>query len=98
MATSKRATAREPKVRCWWCGDDPLMIRCHDQEWGVPVFDDRVLFEFLTLEGAQASLSWITILRKREAYRKAFANFDVQRVARFTPQKIAQLMLEPGIV
>ena len=102
MATIKRAPKRERasemKQRCWWCGDDPLMIAYHDEEWGVPVHDDRVLFEFLTLEGAQAGLSWSTILRKREAYRKAFANFDVERVARFTPSKIERLMLDPGIV
>ena len=100
MATSKRTAKREreAKVRCWWCGDDPLMIAYHDEEWGVPVHDDRVLFEFLILEGAQAGLSWSTILRKREAYRKAFAHFDVERVARFTPRKIEQLMLDPGIV
>jgi DNA-3-methyladenine glycosylase I len=97
MATSKRATSK-PKLRCWWCGDDPLLVQYHDEEWGVPVHDDRVLFEFLTLEGAQAGLSWNTILRKREAYRKAFFEFDVPRVARFTPQKIARLMLDPGIV
>ena len=96
MATSKRE--REAKVRCWWCGDDPLMIAYHDEEWGVPVHDDRVLFEFLTLEGAQAGLSWSTILRKREAYRKAFLDFDPERVARFTPSKIERLMLDPGIV
>jgi len=74
------------------------MIVYHDTEWGVPVHDDRVLFEFLTLEGAQAGLSWLTVLRKRAAYRAAFAEFDVQRVARFTPEKIARLMQEPGIV
>ncbi len=74
------------------------MIRYHDREWGVPVHDDRVLFEFLTLEGAQAGLSWATILRKRDAYRKAFADFDVQRVARFTDAKIERLMLDAGIV
>ena len=74
------------------------MIAYHDTEWGVPVHDDRLLFEFLTLEGAQAGLSWLTVLRKREAYRAAFADFDVQRVARFTPQRIERLMLDPGIV
>lgn len=74
------------------------MTAYHDREWGVPVHDDRVLFEFLTLEGAQAGLSWLTVLRKREAYRAAFAEFDVQRVARFTPQRVERLMLDPGIV
>ncbi len=74
------------------------MIAYHDTEWGVPVHDDRRLFEFLTLEGAQAGLSWLTVLRKREAYRGAFADFDVQRVARFTPQRVERLMQDPGIV
>src|SRR3954466_15641262 len=97
MAARKTATPAR-KVRCWWCGEDPLMIAYHDKEWGVPVYDDRVLFEFLTLEGAQAGLSWLTVLRKREAYRAAFADFDVQRVARFTQQRIERLMLDPGIV
>src|SRR6187549_3603386 len=93
-----RKTATPARKRCWWCGEDPLMIAYHDTEWGVPVHDDRVLFEFLTLEGAQAGLSWLTVLRKREAYRAAFADFDVQRVARFTPQRVERLMLDPGIV
>lgn len=74
------------------------MIEYHDTEWGVPVRDDQTLFEFLLLEGAQAGLSWSTILRKREAYRRAFANFEVERVARFTPEKLARLMLDAGIV
>jgi len=74
------------------------MIEYHDTEWGVPVHDDRKLFEFLLLEGAQAGLSWSTILRKREAYRRAFANFEVERVARFTPKKLDSLMLDAGIV
>lgn len=97
MAARKKVTPAR-KVRCWWCGEDPLMIAYHDTEWGVPVHDDRVLFEFLTLEGAQAGLSWLTVLRKREAYRAALADFDVQRVARFTPQRIERLMHDPGIV
>lgn len=97
MAARKTKTAAR-KLRCWWCGDDPLMIAYHDTEWGVPVHDDHVLFEFLTLEGAQAGLSWLTVLRKREAYRAAFANFDVQRVARFTPARIERLMQDAGIV
>jgi DNA-3-methyladenine glycosylase I len=74
------------------------MIEYHDTEWGVPVHDDRRLFEFLILEGAQAGLSWSTILRKREAYRRAFANFEVERVARFTQAKLENLLLDPGIV
>lgn len=85
-------------VRCPWCGTDPIYIAYHDQEWGVPVHDDRLLFEFLILEGAQAGLSWITILKKREHYRKVFDNFDVKKVARYTPAKIEKLLLDPGIV
>jgi DNA-3-methyladenine glycosylase I len=84
--------------RCSWCGTDPLYVRYHDEEWGVPSHDDRHLFEMLILEGAQAGLSWITILRKREAYRAAFAGFDPRRVARFTPARVARLMQNPGIV
>ena len=83
--------------RCEWART-PLSIAYHDDEWGVPVHDDRVLFEFLTLEGAQAGLSWETILRKREAYREAFAGFDPARVARFTPGRIERLLQNPGIV
>ena len=97
MATTKSKRTL-PITRCWWCGDDPLYVKYHDTEWGVPVHDDRQLFEFLLLEGAQAGLSWITILRKREAYRRAFADFDPARVARFTPQKLERLMQDPGIV
>src|SRR6187431_1897618 len=85
-------------VRCAWAGDDPLYVAYHDTEWGVPVRDDRTLFEFLVLEGAQAGLSWITILRKREAYRRAFAGFDVRKVARFDAAKLEALLADPGIV
>lgn len=85
------------RQRCPWA-KTPLSIAYHDEEWGVPVHDDRTLFEFLTLEGAQAGLSWETILNKREAYRKAFANFDPARVARFTPSRVEQLLQNPGIV
>jgi DNA-3-methyladenine glycosylase I len=85
-------------TRCGWSGTDPLYVSYHDDEWGVPVRDDRTLFEFLVLEGAQAGLSWITILRKREAYRAAFAGFDPERVARFTARKVEQLLRNPGIV
>lgn len=84
--------------RCSWCGDDPLYVAYHDEEWGVPVHDDRVLFEFLTLESAQAGLSWITVLRKRENYREAFAEFDPVKVARFNQAKIEKLLTNPGIV
>jgi DNA-3-methyladenine glycosylase I len=83
--------------RCGWARS-PAMIEYHDREWGVPVHDDRVLFEFITLEGAQAGLSWETILRKREAYREAFAGFDPASVARFTAARRARLMQDPGIV
>lgn len=84
--------------RCIWCGSDPLYVRYHDEEWGKPVYDDKTLFEFLLLESAQAGLSWITILRKRENYRKAFADFDVKKVASFTSADVERLMLDPGIV
>ncbi len=90
-------TATEP-VRCGWVGADPLYVAYHDLEWGVPVHDDRLLFEFLVLEGAQAGLSWSTILRKREGYRAAFAGFDVQRVAEFGPGDVARLLGDTGIV
>jgi DNA-3-methyladenine glycosylase I len=84
--------------RCPWCLGSPEYIDYHDREWGRPVHDDRVLFEFLILEGAQAGLSWSTILRKRAAYRKAFADFDPARVARFTPARVEKLMGDAGIV
>jgi len=84
-------------VRCWWASGE-LLVRYHDEEWGVPVHDDRALFEFLILEGAQAGLSWNTILNKRDNYRQAFAGFDPQRVARYDQRKIAQLLRNPGIV
>jgi DNA-3-methyladenine glycosylase I len=85
------------KVRCPWAAAEPNLTY-HDKEWGVPVHDDRALFEFLTLEGAQAGLSWQTILNKRDNYRKAFRNFDPAAVSRFTPARIEKLMLDPGIV
>lgn len=94
-----RSRARDAlKPRCTWCGSDPLYMRYHDEEWGVPVHDDRKHFEFLILEGAQAGLSWITILRKREHYREAFADFDPARVARFGKRDIAHLLKNAGIV
>ena len=86
------------KPRCGWCGTDPLYVRYHDTEWGVSVHDDRKHFEFLMLEGAQAGLSWITILRKRENYRKAFANFNAARVARFGARDVRRLLRNAGIV
>jgi DNA-3-methyladenine glycosylase I len=85
-------------IRCGWCGVDPLYIKYHDEEWGKPVYDDHVLFEFLILEGAQAGLSWITILRRREAYRQVFANFDVEKVAAFTEADFDRLMADSGII
>ena len=87
----------ETVSRCPWPATE-LDIAYHDSEWGVPVHDDRILFEFLTLEGAQAGLSWSTILKKRENYRRAFAGFDPAKVARFSPEKVERLMLDPGIV
>jgi DNA-3-methyladenine glycosylase I len=84
--------------RCPWCLGFPEYVAYHDREWGRPVHDDRVLFEFLVLEGAQAGLSWSTILRKRESYRRLFAGFDARKVARFTPARVEKLLLDPGIV
>jgi DNA-3-methyladenine glycosylase I len=84
--------------RCDWCGEDPLYVSYHDKEWGVPVYDDDTLFEFLLLEGAQAGLSWITVLRKREGYRKAFDGFDFQKIARYTDKKLNRLMKDEGII
>ncbi len=85
-------------TRCSWVGNDPLIIEYHDKEWGVPVHDDRLLFEFLILEGAQAGLSWVTILRKRENYRRAFDNFVPAEVARYDDKKVVELLADPGIV
>jgi len=84
--------------RCAWCGTDPLYVAYHDEEWGVPLHDERALFEFLTLEGAQAGLSWFTILKKREGYRRAFEHFDIERIARYDEHDMARLMADPGIV
>lgn len=93
------SAAKSPsKERCPWCGDDPLYVAYHDEEWGVPSHDDAHLFEMLLLEGAQAGLAWITILRKRENYRRAFAGFDARKIARFDAKKKAQLMQDAGIV
>jgi DNA-3-methyladenine glycosylase I len=86
------------KTRCSWCGDDPLYVGYHDTEWGVPLHDDRRLFEFLVLEGAQAGLSWITILRKRGNYRRAFDGFDPRRIAGYSEKKLESLLTNPGIV
>ena len=86
------------KNRCKWCGENSLYIAYHDDEWGVPVHDDRLLFEFLILEGAQAGLSWLTILKKRENYRKAFHDFDYDRIANYTETDVRRLLADPGIV
>ncbi len=88
----------KPMERCWWCGDDALYVAYHDREWGFPVADDRRLFEKVCLEGFQAGLSWLTILRKREAFREAFANFDYERVARFKSRDVERLVGNAGIV
>jgi len=86
------------RARCAWCGGDPLYVAYHDEQWGVPVRDERALFEMLVLEGAQAGLSWLTILRKRDGYRRAFAGFDPEKVARFGPRRVDRLLADPGIV
>lgn len=91
MTTDRRS-------RCGWATNDPLYVAYHDEEWGTPVHDDRRLFEMLILEGAQAGLSWITILRKREAYRAAFSRFDARKVARYDARKVGALMKDEGIV
>ena len=85
-------------TRCGWCGDDPVYVAYHDQEWGVPVHDDGRLFEFLVLEGAQAGLSWITILKRRQGYRRAFAGMDPRKVARFTSKDVERLRKDKGII
>lgn len=95
----KNPTHKDGKVRCHWAPpDDSVYTTYHDREWGVPVHDDRTLFEFLILEGAQAGLSWSTILHKRDNYRKAFARFDPKKVAKFTKRDVARLLKDPGIV
>jgi DNA-3-methyladenine glycosylase I len=86
------------KKRCTWCGDDPLYVKYHDEEWGVPVKDDKTLFEFLILEGAQAGLAWITVLRKREGYRARFDDFDVNKIAKYSDKKLEKILLDPGII
>ncbi len=85
-------------IRCAWCGTDPLYMKYHDEEWGKPVYDDKILFEFLILESAQAGLSWITVLRKRENYRNAFSGFDAKKVATFTQTDVERLMQDSGII
>ena len=89
---------QKEKIRCGWASADPLYIKYHDKEWGVPVHDDRILFEFLILEGAQAGLSWITILRKRENYRKAFSKFNPHLIAKYDARKVSDLLKNEGII
>ena len=98
--TTDRGLFRGPDgvARCAWCAATPEYVRYHDEEWGFPVRDDRRLFEKLSLEGFQSGLSWLTILRKRDAFRKAFANFEAAKVARFTPKKVQQLLQDEGII
>lgn len=91
-------TGKDGCSRCWWCGDDPFYMHYHDEEWGVPVADDIRLFEKICLEGFQAGLSWITILRKRENFRKAFAGFHFEKVARFTEKDVQRLVQDAGII
>lgn len=86
------------KIRCGWPGNDELMIKYHDEVWGKPIHDDKKIFEFLILEGAQAGLSWSTILKRREGYRKAFANFDIRKVAKFTEKDVRRLLNDSGII
>lgn len=86
------------KKRCFWVSDDPIYIAYHDKEWGKPIYDDQLLFEFLILEGAQAGLSWITVLKKRENYRAAFDNFNPNKIARYNETKIKKLLENPGII
>jgi DNA-3-methyladenine glycosylase I len=93
-----KMVAGDGLVRCGWAGSDPLYVRYHDEEWGTPLRDDRRLFEMLVLEGFQAGLSWITILRKRENFRRAFDNFDPKRIAAYEDAKIAALLADPGII
>jgi len=98
MGTPNSEPQTPNSIRCHWAGSDPLYIKYHDEEWGKPVYDDKVMFEFLILEGAQAGLSWITILRRRENYRKAFANFNVKKVAAFDEKDVERLMQDEGII
>jgi DNA-3-methyladenine glycosylase I len=89
---------KHPMKRCWWCGTDPLYMRYHDEEWGKPVRDDRRLFEKICLEGFQAGLSWLTILRKRENFRSAFSDFNFDKVARYTSKDVTRLLKDEGII
>ena len=98
MSRESLITGEDGKTRCWWCGTDPLYVSYHDNEWGFPVHDDQRLFEKICLEGFQAGLSWITILRKRENFRAAFENFDFHKVAKFTEKDIERLLQNEGII
>ena len=98
MTEPSLRTGTDGVVRCWWCGDDPLYVAYHDHEWGRRVTDDTRLFEKLCLEGFQSGLSWLTILRKRENFRRAFDEFDVERIAAYGPDDVARLMSDAGIV
>lgn len=100
MKTKPRAKkkTKSERARCWWCGEDPLYVKYHDTEWGRPLRDDRKLFEMLILEGFQAGLSWITILKKRENFRRAFKAFDPKKIARMTAADVKRLMQDEGIV
>jgi len=98
MQTANSQQQTENLKRCTWAGSDPLYIKYHDEEWGKEVHDDKKLFEFLILESAQAGLSWITILRRREGYRKAYADFDVEKVAAFNDDDVARLLADEGII
>lgn len=98
MTLSSRLTKLDGLTRCFWCAADPLYVHYHDTEWGFPVHDDRRLFEKITLEGFQSGLSWLTILRKRENFRAAFDQFDIAKIARYTPRKVERLLGDAGIV
>ena len=98
MARQSTVVGTDGKSRCGWASADPLYEKYHDKEWGRPLKDDRALFELLTLEGCQAGLSWITVLRKREHYRKVYDDFDASKIARYTPAKLAKLLADPGII
>lgn len=95
---NKSLSSKIEKTRCVWCQADPLYITYHDTEWGVPIYDDQVLFEFLILEGMQAGLSWLTILKKRKAFRQAFDHFNAKKIAKYNDDKVKSLLLNEGII
>lgn len=96
--TNPKKTTKKPAQRCWWCGEDPIYVDYHDTEWGVPVHDDRHLFESLCLDGQQAGLNWLMVLKKRDHYRKKFKNFDILAVSRMTDNTIEKLLLDKGLI